>query len=366
MSSRPTAPRGWRRRWPPCRGERRRRRRRTPDAFGYELSLPDDAGRGTAVMGEQEAADDALSPLLDRLRSAGTPRSDRVATLPSPPSWRPGCAAAGAAPGSLTPQAGRGGVVRLPEVPRLEEGTVTAPTPARSSASAGSRTCPTPATSCTRRRSSPRRRCRRRWTCAPVPAGSTTRGSSAAAPPTRSPARSSSTCMKQRLRPDFMPSRLFIYYNERVMEGTVDTDSGAMIRDGIKSVAKQGVCPESELAVRHHDVHRQAAADQCYTDGLKHKAMQLPARDRGCSTRSRAAWPHGFPFVFGFTVYESFESQEVAQTGDRADAAGRRAGARRPRRPRRRLRRREQRFIVRNSWGTAGGWAATSRCPTPT
>ena len=43
-----------------------------PDAFRYELSLPDDAGRGTAVIGEQEADDDALSPLLDRLRSAGT------------------------------------------------------------------------------------------------------------------------------------------------------------------------------------------------------------------------------------------------------------------------------------------------------
>src|SRR5205823_14574815 len=39
-------------------------------------------------------------------------------------------------------------------------------------------------------------------------------------------------------------SRLFIYYNERVIEGTVDQDSGAFIRDGIKSLAKQGVCPE--------------------------------------------------------------------------------------------------------------------------
>src|SRR6476620_6681848 len=44
---------------------------------------------------------------------------------------------------------------------------------------------------------------------------------------------------------DFMPSRLFIYFNERVMEHTVDSDSGAMIRDGMKSVAKAGVCPES-------------------------------------------------------------------------------------------------------------------------
>src|SRR6476620_10432377 len=44
---------------------------------------------------------------------------------------------------------------------------------------------------------------------------------------------------------DFMPSRLFIYYNERAIEGTVGSDSGAMIRDGIKSVAKLGVCDET-------------------------------------------------------------------------------------------------------------------------
>src|SRR4051812_32123287 len=43
---------------------------------------------------------------------------------------------------------------------------------------------------------------------------------------------------------EFMPSRLFIYYNERAMEGTVGSDSGAMIRDGIRSVARIGVCPE--------------------------------------------------------------------------------------------------------------------------
>src|SRR3954469_8237492 len=32
--------------------------------------------------------------------------------------------------------------------------------------------------------------------------------------------------MKQGLQ-DFMPSRLFIYYNERAIEGTIDSDSGA-------------------------------------------------------------------------------------------------------------------------------------------
>src|SRR5512133_3060968 len=49
--------------------------------------------------------------------------------------------------------------------------------------------------------------------------------------------------VKQGLK-DFMPSRLFIYYNERAMEGTIDTDSGAMIRDGMKSVAKRGAPKE--------------------------------------------------------------------------------------------------------------------------
>src|SRR5206468_10792316 len=49
--------------------------------------------------------------------------------------------------------------------------------------------------------------------------------------------------MKQKLK-KFMPSRLFIYYNERVMEHTVNSDSGAMIRDGIKSVNQKGACTE--------------------------------------------------------------------------------------------------------------------------
>ena len=55
---------------------------------------------------------------------------------------------------------------------------------------------------------------------------------------------------KQKLKPDFVPSRLFIYYNERVIEGTVESDSGAQIRDGIKSVAKHGVPPETDWPPR--------------------------------------------------------------------------------------------------------------------
>ena len=45
--------------------------------------------------------------------------------------------------------------------------------------------------------------------------------------------------IKQKQADVFAPSRLFIYYNERVIENTVDEDSGAMIRDGIKARQKK-------------------------------------------------------------------------------------------------------------------------------
>src|SRR5476651_720519 len=48
--------------------------------------------------------------------------------------------------------------------------------------------------------------------------------------------------LKNNKADDFMPSRLFVYYNERVIEQTVNSDAGAQIRDGMKTVNKQGVC----------------------------------------------------------------------------------------------------------------------------
>ena len=51
--------------------------------------------------------------------------------------------------------------------------------------------------------------------------------------------------LKRRGGKPFEPSRLFIYYNGRMLAGTVAVDGGAQIRNGIKSVAKYGVAPDS-------------------------------------------------------------------------------------------------------------------------
>src|SRR5437763_15228736 len=64
---------------------------------------------------------------------------------------------------------------------------------------------------------------------------------------------------------EFSPSRLFIYYNERVIEGTVSQDAGAQIRDGIKTVAKLGAPPETDWP---YDISKftQRPPTQAYSD----------------------------------------------------------------------------------------------------
>jgi C1A family cysteine protease len=107
-------------------------------------------------------------------------------------------------------------------------------------------------------------------------------------------------------------SRLFIYYNERVIENTVKQDSGALIRDGIKTLAKQGVCTEAKWPYTISKFTQKPTA-ACYREALKHQIssyQRLQTVDE-----MRACLADGYPFVFGFTVYESFESATVARTG---------------------------------------------------
>jgi C1A family cysteine protease len=131
--------------------------------------------------------------------------------------------------------------------------------------------------------------------------------------------------MKQGLS-DFMPSRLFIYYNERNMEGHVGFDSGAQIRDGVKSVATLGVCSETDWPYDDTPAASDGGAfpagakeaeqppPQCYQDALNNRVTTYSRVVRDLN-QMRGCLASGSPFLFGFTVYESFESQAVAQSG---------------------------------------------------
>lgn len=160
---------------------------------------------------------------------------------------------------------------------------------------------------------------------------------------------------------DFVPSRLFIYYNERDVEGDVGQDGGAQIRDGMKVVSKLGVCPEASSPKPQpydwpYDVKQfaQQPPPPCYEFGHD-RLITSYRRVPQVLMQLRACLASGFPFVLGFTVYSSFESEEVAKSGEvplpasTEQVLGGHAVLAMG------YDDKSQRFLVRNSWGTDWG-----------
>ncbi len=119
--------------------------------------------------------------------------------------------------------------------------------------------------------------------------------------------------MKEKEEFIFTPSRLFIYYNERKMEGNVDEDAGAEIRDGIKSVNKQGIVDEQKWPYIISNFTDEPPK-KLYEEAKHHLAVKYQRIQQNLE-HMKECLNEGFPFVFGFIVYESFESEETTNTG---------------------------------------------------
>lgn len=107
------------------------------------------------------------------------------------------------------------------------------------------------------------------------------------------------------------PSRLFIYYNERVLEDTVLYDAGATIRDSIKTLHKTGTCSETMWPYIISKFTYKPPMG-CYQNTRKiteYKKLEHSIDD------FKICLQMGTPFIFGFTVYESFQTDMVAKTG---------------------------------------------------
>lgn len=111
----------------------------------------------------------------------------------------------------------------------------------------------------------------------------------------------------------FKPSRLFIYYNERKLEGTINEDSGATLSTGIKSLIKYGVCSENICPYKVENFKKKPST-RAYKDARDHKVVISTNIEQDIFTMKATLYNKN-PFVVGIAVYESFESQEVAKTG---------------------------------------------------
>jgi len=151
----------------------------------------------------------------------------------------------------------------------------------------------------------------------------------------------------------FVPSRLFIYYNARAMEHAVASDRGAQIRHGLKSITKHGVCAEKLWPYRAKKFAKRPPR-RCYIEAAKYRGVSYH-RVRRTLRQMKACLASGYPFIFGFKVYESFHSKKVRRTGRasmpvrhdriRGEHAVLAVG----------YEERQRRFIVRNSWGRKWG-----------
>ena len=120
---------------------------------------------------------------------------------------------------------------------------------------------------------------------------------------------------KEGLEPAFEPSRLFIYYNARSLRGNVRCDNGSQIRDGIKTVAAKGVCPE-RCWPYHSSQFDVTPSPACYRAAAEHRAIRYQRiRREPDLVAMKACLASGYPFVFGMAVYEDFESAKVERSG---------------------------------------------------
>jgi C1A family cysteine protease len=114
----------------------------------------------------------------------------------------------------------------------------------------------------------------------------------------------------------FQPSRLFFYYQERDIEGTVNTDSGANVINGEKYVKSNGICSEESWPYIISNFNIKPPLE-CYTEAINYKisSYDLINLDSNLLTNIKNAIYNKQPVLIAIVVYSSFESESVATTG---------------------------------------------------
>lgn len=158
---------------------------------------------------------------------------------------------------------------------------------------------------------------------------------------------------KQNEIPRFIPSRLFIYYNTRVLEDTVNSDAGAYIRSSIKTVVKTGFCDEKLWPFDVNKILKQPPKI-AYSKATLYKLLKYYRINNNNLDHLKLCLAAGYPFIFGSAIYDSFYNadsnggfvpmpsrRDVMQGGHAMLACGYNDDT--------------KMFVIRNSWGVNCG-----------
>jgi len=160
-----------------------------------------------------------------------------------------------------------------------------------------------------------------------------------------------------------LPSRRYVYFNTRALQGNTKDDTGASIRNSIKALFQQGACREALCKYSVQDFAVKPSGD-AYKDG-RAKALPNGSYQRVDQTLDdlKEQLANDNPIAFGFAVYSSFMSSAVKNSGivpmpKRSESRqGGHAVVLAGYDDARRM------FLVRNSWGT--NWGQKGYCWMP-
>jgi C1A family cysteine protease len=110
------------------------------------------------------------------------------------------------------------------------------------------------------------------------------------------------------------PSRLYIYYFTRKAAGNALVDSGATIRDTLKTLGGRGACTEGDWP---YNIANFAIEPPISThkDAYKNR-IKVYARIQQNQEQIEKCLAEGYPIIFGFMVYSSFyDKNGVTKTG---------------------------------------------------
>lgn len=109
-------------------------------------------------------------------------------------------------------------------------------------------------------------------------------------------------------------SSMFVYYNERLLEGNKTFDVGAHVKTGIRTLSLYGACTEEDWP---YETNRFGIRpnNNAYARALDYRIKSCVCLDSSNLQQIKSVLASEHPIVFGMSSYSSFMSYTTALTG---------------------------------------------------